>query len=263
MGAPVYQGTHILGTQIVDRMKHQTLLLVIFGLAFTNTAIAGLFGGDSAQQTAKVASILEARDSNIKKINELRSEIEKLQTTILEQEKRAKIIQKLKEQLNELDLNSDPSIKADLEGKIETQNQLIGSDSSLIELRSEITKRETNINQIQTELSAILAKLTGELTGDQSFKRSTSGYYAILIGVVILGFFVIAWKDSNVRKNIFSGESGIQFVTLFSLVIAIILFGVLGVLEGKELSALLGGLSGYILGRGTPPAGIATNVSPN
>ena len=53
------------------------------------------------------------------------------------------------------------------------------------------------------------------------------------------------------REAIFTGESGIQFVTLFSLVIAIILFGVLKILEGKELAALLGGLSGYILGRGS------------
>jgi hypothetical protein len=45
------------------------------------------------------------------------------------------------------------------------------------------------------------------------------------------------------------GEFGIQFVTLFSLIIAIILFGVLKILEGRELAALLGGLSGYILGR--------------
>ena len=44
---------------------------------------------------------------------------------------------------------------------------------------------------------------------------------------------------------------GIQFITLFALVIAIILFGITGILEGKELSALLGGLSGYILGRST------------
>jgi hypothetical protein len=46
-------------------------------------------------------------------------------------------------------------------------------------------------------------------------------------------------------------ESGTQFVTLFSLLIAIILFGVLKILEGKELAALLGGLSGYVLGRGS------------
>jgi hypothetical protein len=51
-----------------------------------------------------------------------------------------------------------------------------------------------------------------------------------------------------------------QFVTLFSLVIAIVLFDVLKILDGRELAALLGGLSGYILGRGSrsecapPPA---------
>jgi hypothetical protein len=50
---------------------------------------------------------------------------------------------------------------------------------------------------------------------------------------------------------IFSGQAGMQFVTLFSLVIAIILFGITSILEAKELAALLGGLSGYILGRVT------------
>ena len=52
-----------------------------------------------------------------------------------------------------------------------------------------------------------------------------------------------------IAETIFSGEKGIKFVTLFLIVIAIILFGIMGILEGKELSALLGGLSGYILGR--------------
>ena len=47
----------------------------------------------------------------------------------------------------------------------------------------------------------------------------------------------------------FSNQQGLQFITLFSLVIAIILFGVLKILEAKELSALLGAISGYVLGR--------------
>jgi hypothetical protein len=55
-------------------------------------------------------------------------------------------------------------------------------------------------------------------------------------------------RDDKVRQEIFSGQAGIQFITLLSLVIAIILFGITGILEGKELSALLGGLAGYILG---------------
>jgi hypothetical protein len=41
----------------------------------------------------------------------------------------------------------------------------------------------------------------------------------------------------------------LQFITLFSLIIAIILFGLTDVLQGRELAALPGGISGYILGR--------------
>ncbi len=68
-----------------------------------------------------------------------------------------------------------------------------------------------------------------------------------MVGLVILGFLYIAARDAGVRRTIFSGDAGI--LTLFSLVIAIILFGITGILEGMELSALLGGISGYILGR--------------
>lgn len=78
-----------------------------------------------------------------------------------------------------------------------------------------------------------------------------SEVFAGLVALVIIGFFIIAMRDETVRKSIFSNELGIQFITLFSLVIAIILFGIVQILEGKELAALLGGLSGYILGRGT------------
>jgi hypothetical protein len=53
----------------------------------------------------------------------------------------------------------------------------------------------------------------------------------------------------EVIEEIFRGRAGLQFITIFSLVIAIILFGIAGVLEGKELAALFGGLAGYILGQ--------------
>ncbi|SDF08417.1 hypothetical protein [Thalassobaculum litoreum] len=93
------------------------------------------------------------------------------------------------------------------------------------------------------------------------FKMIMSATFAGLVLSVIVGFFVVSYKDEYVRKSIFSNQSGIQFITLFSLVIAIILFGILGVLGDKELAALLGGLSGYILGkvgdgigRSRPPA---------
>jgi hypothetical protein len=83
----------------------------------------------------------------------------------------------------------------------------------------------------------------------QDFKRIVSLGCAFLVAVVFIGFLAIAWRDEVVRRRVFDAGSSIQFLTLFLLIIAIILFGVTGILEGKELSALLGGLSGYILGR--------------
>ena len=78
--------------------------------------------------------------------------------------------------------------------------------------------------------------------------------FTILVGVVIAGFFLISFSSEDVKKAIFSNEAGIQFITLFAIVIAVILFGITGILEGKELAALLGGLSGYILGKGSSNA---------
>lgn len=83
----------------------------------------------------------------------------------------------------------------------------------------------------------------------QRFMNIVSGIFSVLMLVIIGGFFAMVWRDPLVRQSVFRGPSGLQMITLLSVVIAIILFGITGILEGKELSALLGGLSGYILGR--------------
>lgn len=102
------------------------------------------------------------------------------------------------------------------------------------------------------ELSSVGAKVT-ELNNtsyvSQNFKKEISWSFAFLVGLVIVGFFIIAAKDDRIRRSIFSGDKGLQFITIFSIIIAIILFGITEVLGGKEISALIGGISGYILGR--------------
>jgi preprotein translocase subunit SecF len=114
-----------------------------------------------------------------------------------------------------------------------------------------LTQKKGLLTDKQAQAALVQGKIAGMLSPDQSFKLWASGMFAILIGVVIVGFFLLTLQDKRILEAIFSGQAGIQFLTLFSLVIAIILFGIMGILEGKELSALLGGLSGYILGRGT------------
>lgn len=114
---------------------------------------------------------------------------------------------------------------------------------------------ETKVQEIlkkTDELASIGAKVT-ELNNtsyiSQNFKKEISWSFAFLVGLVIVGFFIIAGRDDRIRKSIFSGDQGLQFITIFSIIIAIILFGITGVLGGKEISALIGAISGYILGR--------------
>lgn len=104
--------------------------------------------------------------------------------------------------------------------------------------------------EVENDINLLLIPQTAE----NRFKLYITIAFASLVGVVIIGFFFMAFTDETVRRAIFSGQAGIQFLTLFSLVIAIILFGMTGILEDKELAALLGGISGYILGRVTPNA---------
>lgn len=127
------------------------------------------------------------------------------------------------------------------------------------EIKKEISEKEQKVAE-NADLSFCVQARLYQLSSPD-FKQSISTTFALLIGAVIIGFFILAFIDETMRRAIFSGETGIQFLTLFSVVIAIILFGITGILHDKELAALLGGLSGYILGRtsrqappATPPA---------
>ena len=91
--------------------------------------------------------------------------------------------------------------------------------------------------------------LSDDKANQNSFRLISTGAFSALVAVVVGGFYLIAWFKDGIAAKIFSGEMGMQFVTLFLIVIAIILFGIMGTLEGRELAALLGGLSGYILGK--------------
>jgi len=115
--------------------------------------------------------------------------------------------------------------------------------------RDKITQLQLNHQRLLGEVDDMVNQLFISSDATNSFKLKMSIAFAGLVAVVIAGFFWIAFSNEDVKKAIFSNEAGIQFITMFSIVIAVILFGIIGILESKELSALLGGLSGYILGK--------------
>lgn len=109
----------------------------------------------------------------------------------------------------------------------------------------EILKKTDQLSSVGTKVT----ELNNTSYVSQNFKKQISWSFALLVAIVIIGFFIIAYRDDEIRKTIFSGDAGLQFITIFSIIIAIILFGITEVLGGKEISALIGGISGYILGR--------------
>ena len=133
-------------------------------------------------------------------------------------------------------------LKAQMRSGEEALRRLEAAQKSLGAKQNLLDEKKRHAQVVQQKIASLL-------NPEQSFKRTMSVTFAILIAFVIVGFFIIAGLDQQIRQAIFSGQAGIQFLTLFSLVIAIILFGITGILEGKELAALLGGLSGYILGK--------------
>jgi hypothetical protein len=133
-----------------------------------------------------------------------------------------------------------------------TQASLALAKDSVPALQAMRSEQARNARQLTTTEQRI-ASLFDNARDTNRFRLYVTIAFAAMVLIVITGFYAIVWKKHEVAATIFSGEMGMQFVTLFLIVIAIILFGIMGTLEGKELAALLGGLSGYILGRAAGP----------
>jgi len=113
---------------------------------------------------------------------------------------------------------------------------------------------EKNIKAVRQDIYDCRSQIDSALAPEykqQEFRTDISICFTILIGLLLLIFFYIVYKksDNNLSKELLSGN-GLQFITLFVLIIAVILFGILSILQGSELAAILAGISGYILGKG-------------
>ncbi|MEM1220890.1 MAG: hypothetical protein AAGH79_18360, partial [Bacteroidota bacterium] len=112
-----------------------------------------------------------------------------------------------------------------------------------------------NLKYVKADIYESQSKIDSALAPEykqQEFRIYISTCFSILIALLLFMFFYIVYKksDFNLSRQLLS-DNGLQFITIFVLIIAIILFGILGILEGSELAAILSGISGYILGKGT------------
>jgi hypothetical protein len=169
----------------------------------------------------------------------------------------------LEGQQNDLSVNEGQRAAAhaqliDLTGqKARKASELIESrqyQSALADYLSH-SQKEQQIRQVLADTEDYIARADSSIDNllvqtnkNDRFRLLMGGGFVFLVLTLIGCFFGFASRSGSIQ-DIFSHDRGLQFITLFSLVIAITLFGVMNILEGRELAALLGGLSGYILGR--------------
>lgn len=141
--------------------------------------------------------------------------------------------------------------KQELKNKIKEKEKLlleVQQDEKIVaNMRKSLTNIEKDIYDCQLQIDSRLAP---ELQ-QQKFKSDISLMFILLIGFILLCFFIIIYKRSkeDFAKELLS-EYGLQFVTIFVLIIAIVLFGTLGLIDGANLTSILSGIAGFILGKG-------------
>lgn len=139
--------------------------------------------------------------------------------------------------------------RADVDQRLKS---FLEREARVAELEKEKQRKQDGVRALETTLVELEEAISGEIglgANQYLYRTVVSLIYAGIVAFLVMKFFRVIEKDANVKANIFAGDTGIQFITLFSIVIAVILFGILEILGANELSALLGGLSGYILGK--------------
>ncbi len=83
-----------------------------------------------------------------------------------------------------------------------------------------------------------------------------------VFGLILLGILIIpkVYKDTELQKTIFSSGIVLDMFTVFLLTITILLLGLGHRLSENVLGTLLGGISGYVLGRSMNRQNVNTRI---
>lgn len=189
---------------------------------------------NSIEKTITILSdtIKNKKDNDLVLIEDTRLFTENLETTFLPSITKNYTVKFIKSKITELNKVIDIYIKY--------AKRYENIDQNIKSINQDIKNCQ---DQIDTALQPVIR--------DQEFKTTMSICFVFLIGILLASFFLIIYlkSDNSLSKDLLSGY-GLQFITLFVLIIAIILFGILDILKGSELAAMLSGISGYILGKG-------------
>lgn len=207
--------------------------------------------------------LFEERETLIDELKKLELTIEKLTAQLRDLPPREQLDKELTRLNRELEKEQkaakpDDAKISSLKSYIDATNEKLEMAKHSADLQSSIDQRDQKRRRL-SQAERKIASLFDDKRDVSWFRAISAIVVGVLIAIVVGGFYLIAWRKDGIAAKIFGGEMGMQFVTLFLIVIAIILFGIMGTLEGRELAALLGGLSGYILGKASAKTDAAAN----
>lgn len=146
-----------------------------------------------------------------------------------------------------VDINGNKKDLFDVNGASNTLDYWL----NLISKKTILSASADNVNKDRDIATKAIQGIYNVEKGNQDYKAKISLYYAVIIFALILISFLFLFKKSSPEiGNDFLNGNGLQFIALFAIIISTILFGILGILEGKELAAILSGIAGFILGKG-------------
>lgn len=147
---------------------------------------------------------------------------------------------------NTVDENTKKINLDELKIKIEEMNNRLSNTRSYLILCSNIQYAESDISLCTYQIDiAVDSDYENKITERWVSYISLLSIAAFIIGLVL----VFVFRPSNLKDLL--NNTTLQFIALFVIVIAVIIFGLLKILGGSELAAILSAISGYILGKGT------------
>jgi hypothetical protein len=120
------------------------------------------------------------------------------------------------------------------------------------------TAADARVNELNGQIEAkkkqsidILTKIEGKQAGQRGIDQLLIYVALPIFGVLVIALMVIPLMYRNPALQHLIFESGIllELITVFLLTTTILLLGIGGKIEKEVLGTLLGGISGYVLGR--------------
>jgi hypothetical protein len=200
-------------------MRRPHLFLIAF-LTLMSSALYAEMNNPGQEIPKDFLGLADLRGSLSSEIIALEHEIKDFESRTSDIEFMKLELETKKKNFKSISNKENPS-EADKEFIAESQFHIFKMEQEIKQLEAsgiELGKKQLLLNSKKGLAKAVQERIANMLSPEQAFKKTMSVTFAVLIAFVIIGFFFISWQDGKIRQAIFSGQAGIQFLTLFSLV---------------------------------------------